>query len=120
MTIPLRRSFSVLAPFFAIAALSFVIKRSYMQFNAIVSIHNTQWQKVHVQVRKGYDPDPAKDKLIFDQYLVLGQSRTFTVNNGDDIVYRRDAYPDHADGKHFTRWTYANCNDSQNCVINNP
>lgn len=120
MPVPLKRFFLVLMAFLAIAALSFVIKRSYIQFNAIVSIRNTQWQRVHVQVRKGYKQDPENDKLIFDQDLALGQSRTFTVTNGDDIVYRRDADPAHADGKHFTRWSYANCGDSRNCVINNP
>lgn len=101
-------------------SLYFVIHRNFTQFNSTVSIKNTRWQKVHVQVRKGYNPDPYHNKLIFDQYLTMGQSRTFTVNNGDDILYRRDNDPDHGDGIHFTKWAYANCDDSSTCIVDNP
>src|ERR1700761_4305541 len=91
------------------AATYFMVYKTCLEFNSIVSIKNNRWQVVRVQVRKGFNPDPLKDKLIFDQLLVQGQSRTFTVDNGDDILYRRDQDPNHPDGVHFTRWTYADC-----------
>ena len=97
-----------------------VIHRNVIQYNSIVSIKNTHWKKVHVQVRKGYNPDPSHDKLIFDQYISMGQSRTFTVDNGDDILYRRDSDPNRPDGIHFTSWTYANCDDTSTCTVDNP
>lgn len=102
-----------------IATLFMTIRRNYIQFNSTVSIKNTHWQKVHVQVRKGYSSDPNSNKLIFDQYLTMGQSRAFTID-GDDLLYRRDKDPDHPDGIHFTKWEYANCDNSFSCTIDNP
>jgi len=116
----MKKYFTVIMALAIVATLYFVIHRNYIQFNSTVSIKNTRWQKVHVQVRKGYNPDPNHDRLIFDQYLTMGQSRTFSVDNGDDILYRRDVDPNNADGKHFTNWTYANCDDSSACTVNDP
>ncbi|HVW16144.1 MAG TPA: hypothetical protein VHB54_20100 [Mucilaginibacter sp.] len=101
-------------------ALYFIVRKNYLEYNSSVSIRNMRWHKVHVQVRKGFDPDPAHNKLVFDQYLVLGQSRTFTIDNGDDILYRRDANPNHPDGIHFTAWAYADCAGSSGCSVDNP
>jgi hypothetical protein len=103
-----------------IATLYLVIYKNYVQFNSTVSIKNTHWKKVHIQIHKGYHTGPDNNKLIFDQYLIMGQSRTFTVNDGDDILYRRDKDPDHPDGKSFTNWAYANCDDSFGCTVDNP
>ena len=102
------------------ASLYVAVHRSYIQFNSTVSIKNTHWKKVHVQIRKGFYTDPNHAKLIFDQYLTMGQMNTFTVDNGDDILYRRDSDPNHADGVHFTGWKYADCGDSSSCIVNNP
>lgn len=98
----------------------FAIRKNFMQSNSIISIRNSQWMKVHIQVRKGYSDNPNHDHLIFDQFLDKGQSRAFTVANGDDIVYRRDLDPNHPDGRHFTKWTYANYDNSSICSIDNP
>ncbi|HVV54757.1 MAG TPA: hypothetical protein VHC47_05515 [Mucilaginibacter sp.] len=99
--------------------LYFTIRKNYLAYNSIVYISNTRWHKVRVQVRKGFNPDPLHDKLIFDQYLMMGQSRTFTVDNGDDILYRRDENPDHPDGIHFTKWVYVDCDGSSTCTLDN-
>jgi hypothetical protein len=116
----MKRYFTLIMTITILATLYLVIHRNYIQFNSIVSIKNTRWQKVRVQVRKGYNPDPYHDKLIFDQYLTMGQSRTFTVDNGDDILYRRDSNPRQPDGVHFTSWTYANCANSSGCIVEGP
>ena len=97
-----------------------VIHRNHLLSNLTVSIKNSRWQKVHLQVRKGYNPDPANDEVIFDQYLTIGESRVFTAGNGDDILYRRDLDPNHPDGKHFTDWIYASNDSSAASMVNNP
>ena len=91
-----------------------------MQYNSIVSIVNTRWQKVRVQVREGNNPNPLHSRLVFDQYLTKGQSRTFTVSNGDGIIYRRDRDPNHADSVHFTNWIVAKSDNSSTFILNNP
>ena len=103
-----------------VVSVIFIVRRNYMQFNSIVSVSNSRWANVHIQICKAGNGDPATDKLIFDQSLSKGQSRTFTINNGDDIVYRRDLDPNHPDGKHFTNWTYANYDGSSVCSIDDP
>jgi len=103
-----------------IATLYLVFHRNYIQSNSTVSIKNTRWKKVHIQVCKGYRSDPSDHKLIFDQYLTRGQSRTFTVDGADNILYRRDKDPNHADGASFTSWTDADCDDSSMCTVDNP
>ncbi|MBS1525115.1 MAG: hypothetical protein JST19_05665 [Bacteroidetes bacterium] len=101
-------------------ALYFIVRKSYLEYNSSISIRNMRWHRVHVQVRKGFNPDPGHNKLVFDQYLALGQSRTFTIDDGDDIMYRRDVDPDHPDGVHFTNWAYADCAGSSACSVDNP
>ncbi|MGZ4001299.1 MAG: hypothetical protein ACXVIY_11745, partial [Mucilaginibacter sp.] len=54
-----------------VAALFYLIKKNYTGYNSLVSIHNTKWQKVHIQVHM--DDNPGKP--IFDEYLNRGQSR---------------------------------------------
>lgn len=103
-----------------IALLLFVLYSNYMQFHSTVSITNSRWQKVHVQVKKAFRSGAARSDIIFDQYLVKGQSRSFTVDESDDILYRRDLNPDHADGIHFTNWTHANNDGSAACTIKDP
>ena len=98
------------------ATLFYLIKKNYTGYNSLVSIHNTRWQKVHIQVRM--DDNPGKP--IFDEYLNKGQSRAFTMNDGGNIIFRRDLDPKHPDGVHFPKWMYANCGDSSACTINNP
>lgn len=116
----MKKYFTALLVIICIVVSIFAVRKNFMQFNSIVSIRNSQWEKVHIQVRKGYSDDPVNDHLIFDQFLDKGQSRSFTVDNGDDIVYRRDLDPDHPDGKHFTKWTYANYDGSSICSVDNP
>lgn len=118
--ITMKKYFTVLLVIICILVSVFAIRKNFMQFNSIVSIRNSQWKTVHIQVRKGYSDDPGHDNLIFDQFLDKGQSRSFTVDNGDDVVYRRDLDPDHPDGKHFTKWAYANNGGSSICSIDNP
>jgi len=103
-----------------IALLLFVLYRNYMQFNSTVSITNSRWQKVHIQVKKPPRSGLERAGIIFDQYLVKGQSRSFTVDDSNDILYRRDLDPDHADGIHFTNWTHANNDGSAVCTIKDP
>lgn len=98
------------------AVLFYVVKRNYTGYHSLVSVHNTRWGKVHIQVRMAGNPQ----KVVFDGYLYKGQSKAFTMNSGDDILYRRDEDPDHADGIHFTGWKAANCANSSACDINNP
>jgi hypothetical protein len=98
------------------AVLFYLAKKNYTGYNSLVSIRNTRWQKVRIQVRAKNNPG----RPIFDEYLNNGQSKAFTINNGENIFYRRDLDPDHPDGIHFTKWTFANCGDSSACTINNP
>ena len=116
----MRKYFTTLIVIGCIIASIFAIRRNFMQFNSIVSIRNSQWEKVHIQVRKGFSDDPSRDQLIFDQFLDKGQSRSFSVDNGDDVVYRRDLNPNHPDGKHFTEWSYANNVGSTICSVDTP
>jgi hypothetical protein len=103
-----------------VAVLLFVLRNNYVHHNSIVSIRNTRWPRVHIQVREEYSSHPLSNKLIFDQYLVLGQLRSFSVDKGANITYRRDFDPNHADGLHFTDWLRANWQDSYTCTVNNP
>ncbi|MGZ3751603.1 MAG: hypothetical protein ACXVAU_10035 [Mucilaginibacter sp.] len=102
------------------ASLFLAIHKNLIHFNSTVSIKNNHWEKLHIQVRKGYSPNPDNDKLIFDQSITMGHSHAFIIDNGDDILYRRDRDPSHPDGIHFTNWTYANCDDSAVCKVDNP
>ena len=102
------------------SAIFFIFRKNHTPYNAVVSIINTRWKKVHIQVREGENPDPLRCKLIFDQYLTRGQSRSFTVDNGDNIIYRRDRDPNHADSIHFTNWIVAKCDNSSTFILNNP
>src|SRR5437588_3708278 len=86
------------------ATLFFIIHKNFGSHNPVVSIINTRWPKIHIQVREGDNPNPLSNKLIFDQYLTKGQSRSFAVDNGDNIIYRRDRDPNHADSVNFTNW----------------
>ena len=103
-----------------IVAVFFIFRKNFMQYNPVVSITNTKWQKIRIQVRAGDSPNPLSNKLIFDQYLTKGQTRIFTVGNGDNIVYRRDSDPNHADSVHFTNWIVAKCDNSSTFILNNP
>jgi hypothetical protein len=116
----MRKYFITVIVLFSAATLYLVIRKNYLEFNSTVSIKNTRWEKVHIQVRKGYSPDPLRNKLIFDKDLALGESHTFKVDNGDDIIYRRDKDPDHADGKHYTNWIYANCYNASYRMVDDP
>ena len=116
----MRKYYTTLIVIGCIIASIFAIRRNFMQFNSIVSIHNSQWEKIRIQVRKGFSDDTSRDQLIFDQFLDKGQSRSFSVDNGDDIVYRRDLDPNHHDGKHFTEWSQANDDGSAICSIDTP
>ena len=120
LTLVMKKYIAIMLVIAAVIALIFILHKNYIHLNSTVSIRNTRWQKVHIQVRKGYKPNPLNDKLIFDQSLTMGQSRTFTIDNNDEIVYRRDMDPNHPDGVHFTSWTYANCDDSSVCTVDNP
>jgi len=51
------------------ATLFYLIKKNYTGYNSLVSIRNTRWQKVHIQVRM----DNTQGKPIFDEYLNKGQ-----------------------------------------------
>lgn len=112
----MRRYFTVFMAIALAATLFYLVKKKYTGYNSLVSIRNSRWQKVHIQVRT----DDKPGKPIFDEYLNKGQSRAFTMNDGDNIIFRRDLDPNHPDGVHFTKWMYANCGDSTACTINNP
>lgn len=112
----MRRYFTVFMAIALAAALIYLVKKNYTGYNSLISIRNTRWQKVHIQVWTANNPG----KPIFDEYLDKGQSRAFTITNEDNIIYRRDMDPNHPDGIHFTNWMYANCGDSSACTINNP
>jgi hypothetical protein len=101
-------------------AIFFIFRKNFRQYNSVVSIINTRWQKVHIQIREGDNPDPVRNKLIFDQYLTRGQSRAFTIDNGNNIVYRRDSNPNNADSVHFTNWIVAKCDNSSTFILDNP
>ncbi len=118
--IVMKKYLAVIMVLFLIAAFFFILHKNFMQYNPIVSIVNTRWQKIHVQVREGENPNPLNNKLIFDQCLTKGQSRSFMVDNGDNIIYRRDRDPNHADSVHFTNWIVAKCDNSSTFILNNP
>ena len=118
--IVMRKYLTVLMVLFLIAVLFFILRKNFTQYNPIVSIINTRWEKIHIQVREGENPNPLSNKLIFDQCLTRGQSRSFTVDNGDNIIYRRDRDPNHADSIHFTNWIVAKCDNSSTFILNNP
>jgi hypothetical protein len=102
------------------SAIFFIFQKNHVQYNAVVSIINTRWQKVRIQIREGDKPDPLRCRLIFDQYLTKGQSRTFTVDKGNNIIYRRDSNPNKADSMHFTKWIAAKCDNSSTFILDNP
>ncbi|MBS1528686.1 MAG: hypothetical protein JSU01_00140 [Bacteroidetes bacterium] len=112
----MRKYFTAFMAIALAAALFYIVKRNYTGYNALVSIRNTRWEKVHIQVRTADNTQ----KLVFDEYLYKGQSKAFTMSSGNKIIYRRDLDPDLPDGVHFTGWTAANCGDSSVCTINNP
>jgi hypothetical protein len=112
----MRRYFTAFMAIALAAALFYLVKKNYTGYNSLLSVRNTRWQKVHIQVRAENGPG----KPIFDEYLDKGQSRAFTITNEDNIIYRRDLDPNHPDGTHFTNWVYVNCGDSSACTINNP
>ena len=116
----MKKYFTLVMALTFMVTLYLLIYRNYIKYKSTVCIKNTHWQKMHVQVRTGYNSDPFHNRLVFDQYLTLGQSRTFSVDNGDDIMYRRDTDPNHGDGSHFTVWTYANCDNTSTCTVDNP
>ncbi|HZX59813.1 MAG TPA: hypothetical protein VFE54_13845 [Mucilaginibacter sp.] len=118
--IVMKKYLAILIVLFLIVALFFILHKNFMQYNPIVSVVNTRWQKIHIQVRAGDKPNPLSNKLIFDQCLTRGQSRSFTVDNGDNIIYRRDRDPNHADSVHFTNWIVAKCDNSSTFILNNP
>jgi hypothetical protein len=103
-----------------IAVIFFIFRKNYMRYNSMVSIVNTRWPKVHIQVREGNNPDPMHNKLIFDQYLTKGQSRMFTVDDSDNIMYRRDTDPNYGDSVHFTNWIVAKSDNSSTFILDNP
>lgn len=115
LIVTMRKYFTAFMAVALAAALFYIVKRNYTGYHSLVSIHNTHWQKVRVQVRMAAN----FQKIVFDEYLFQGQSKAFTTNSGD-ILYRRDLDPNHPDGVHFTRWAPANCGDSSACMINNP
>ncbi|MFI5160960.1 MAG: hypothetical protein ACHQHN_06760 [Sphingobacteriales bacterium] len=98
----------------------FIFQKNHMQYSAVVSIKNTRWQRVRIQVREGENLDSLNSKLIFDQYLSKGQSRSFTIDNRNNIIYRRDRDPNNADNLHFTKWIVAKCDNSSTFILNNP
>ncbi len=118
--IVMKRYFTLTMVVSLAVAIFFVFRKNFRQYNSVVSVRNTRWQKVHIQVREGDNPDPVHNKLIFDQYLTWGQSRTFMIDNGNDIIYRRDRDPNHADSVHFTGWIYAKCDNSSTFILDNP
>ena len=119
LLITMKRYFATVLIITGATLFIFLLRKNLQHFNSFVSISNMRWQKVHVQVRKGRS-DPFHDKLIFDEYLIKGQSRTFTVDDGNDIEYRHDIDPNDADGVHFTNWTFAGAGDSSVCNVNFP
>jgi len=114
--ITMRKYFTAFMAIALATALFYIIKKNYTGYHSLVSVHNTRWQKVHIQVRMA----DGQQRVVFDEYLYKGQSKAFSMNSGDAIVYRRDEYPDHADGQHFTKWIPANCAGASACDINNP
>lgn len=115
----MKRYFLFMMFFSATVGLFGVLTKKFSGLSSNITLTNKYWEKIHVQVRSGYEPDPAKNKLIVDRYLSKGESVTFSESGPENVNYRRDVDPDNADGKHFTEWTYANCPDS-NCIIDNP
>ena len=118
--ITMKKYFIALLSLAVVVALLLILRSYYMRYNSVVSIKNTKWERVHVQVREDNGSGSAGNKLIFDQYLVKGQSRSFSVNKGNNIAYRRDLDPNHPDGLHFTAWAHANWEDSYTCTVDNP
>lgn len=116
LIVTMRKYFTAFMAVALAAALFYLVKRNYTGYHSLVSIHNTHWQKVHVQVRMAGN----SQRIVFDEYLFQGQSKAFTMSSGDNILYRRDLDPNHPDGVHFTGWSPANCGDSSACAINNP
>ncbi|HVX00388.1 MAG TPA: hypothetical protein VHA52_08145 [Candidatus Babeliaceae bacterium] len=104
-----------LATVFAVATImSVVVFSSFRKTSAsTVTITNKFWNSMHLQVREGNQSNPEANPMVFDGILPRDQSfsRQFPVL----LFYRRDANPDHPDGR-FTNWT--ECFTSEN--IDNP
>src|SRR6202012_3167162 len=94
--IMVRKHYTLLMVPALIIAFFFIVRNNFTHINSFISITNTRWQKVHIQIREASDQN--SDKLIFDQYLVKGQTRAFSIDNANNILYRRDLNPNHADG----------------------
>jgi hypothetical protein len=79
-----------------------------------VTITNSQWNTLHLQVRSGNTQNPDQNaQTLYDGNLLRGQSQTFSFPIF--LWYRRDTNPDYPNGQ-FTGWTMC----STNQVINNP
>jgi hypothetical protein len=116
--IMVRKHYTLLMVPALIIAFFFIVRNNFTHINSFISITNTRWQKVHIQIREASDQN--SDKLIFDQYLVKGQTRAFSIDNANNILYRRDLNPNHADGVHFTSWIPAKSGDSSLFKVDNP
>jgi hypothetical protein len=80
---------------------------------ATVSITNTYWNSINLQVRTGNNPNPENNPIVYNNPLARGQTVPFTFPVF--LFYRRDANPDYPNGT-FTGWTQCFTNEN----IDNP
>ena len=78
-----------------------------------VTITNTQWDTLTLQVRQGDKQDADANPQVCNELLARGQSKTF--NFMLFLFYRRDGNPDVPNGK-FTSWTRCSSDET----ITNP
>jgi hypothetical protein len=114
----MKKYFILMMAFSALLAVCGFFLKDVPAIKSNVSFVNRSWHSIHLQVRIGQNADASQDRLVFDKFLLRGQKLTLKATEPQILLYRRDANPDHADGRHFTEWTAANC-DGGNCVISN-
>lgn len=64
----------------------------------IVILRNTHWARVKVEARQGNFQNPMQNRSLGSKVLKRGEA--WTIETGrQDLFYRRDADPDHPNGR---------------------
>jgi hypothetical protein len=114
----MNRYFFLMITFSALLAVCGVVLKENRRLYTHIFFVNNYLGRVHLQIRKGYDPDVNKDKLVCDKVLLKGQKLVLKAKGTEILMYRKEINFNQDNVQHFTDWTLTNCEDS-NCIIDN-